>query len=107
MKSSHGYIDFSAVNQAAMAALPAIVARLLPGGKIHCREYVALNPRRSDRRPGSFKMRMFGNGAGRWADFATGDRGGDPVSFVAYVEGVSQVEAARRLSRMLGLGGRS
>jgi hypothetical protein len=39
---------------------------------------------------------------GRWADFATGDSGGDPVSLVAYLENVSQGEAARMLARMLG-----
>ena len=35
-------------------------------------------------------------------------KGGDVVSLVAYLEGVSQGEAARRLARMLGLeiGGR-
>ena len=38
----------------------------------------------------------------------TGDKGGDVVSLVAHLEGVSQGEAARRLARMLGLeiGGR-
>src|ERR1700730_5417116 len=68
--------------------------------KTIAREYVALNPARADRRPGSFKVNLR---TGRWADVATGDRGGDPVSLCAYVEGVSQAEAARRLARMLGL----
>jgi hypothetical protein len=31
------------------------------------------------------------------------DRGGDPVSLVAYLENCLQVEAARRLARMLGM----
>ncbi len=46
--------------------------------------------------------------SGRWADFATGDKGGDVVSLVAYIERVGQVEAARRLAHMLGMdvGGR-
>jgi hypothetical protein len=61
---------------------------------------VVLNPIRADRRLGSFKINVR---TGRWADFATGDKGGDPVSLVAYLEGVSQVEAARLLGRMLGL----
>ena len=93
-------IAFETVNCAAMTALPAVLARLIPGGKIIAREFVALNPTRADRRPGSFKINL---STGRWADFATGDKGGDPVSLVAYLEGVSQVEAARRLARMLGL----
>jgi hypothetical protein len=93
-------IDFDAINRAALAALPAVLHRLVPGGKTIAREYVALNPARADRRPGSFKVNLR---TGRWADFATGDKGGDPVSLCAYVGGVSQSEAARRLARMLGL----
>ena len=98
-------IDFEAVNRAALAVLPAVLARLIPGGKIVAREYAALNPTRADRHVGSFKVNLR---SGRWADFATGDKGGDPVSLVAYLECVSQVDAARRLARMLGIeiGGR-
>jgi DNA primase len=93
-------IDFETINRAALPVLPAILNRLVPGGKILGREYTALNPTRADRRPGSFKVNLR---TGRWSDFATGDKGGDPVSLCAYVEGVSQAEAARRLARMLGL----
>jgi DNA primase len=98
-------IDFEAINRTALSALPAILRRILPDGKIVAREYVALNPTRADRRPGSFKINLR---TGHWADFATGDKGGDPVSLCAYIEGVSQGEAARRLARMLGFetGGR-
>ena len=103
--SMNGPIDFGAINRAALAAFPAVLARILPGGKRVGAEIVALNPRRADRRLGSFKVNRYN---GRWADFATGDKGGDVVSLVAYLEGVSQGEAARRLARMLGLeiGGR-
>ncbi len=38
-----------------------------------------------------------------WSDFATGDRGGDPVSLIAYLDGCGQVEAARHLARVLKL----
>jgi hypothetical protein len=77
-----------------------VLARVLPSGKRVHREWVALNPRRFDRSLGSFKVNRFN---GKWCDFATGDKGGDPVSLVAYVEGVSQSEAARLLARMLGI----
>jgi hypothetical protein len=102
---ARGPIDFVAINQAALAAFPAVLNKLLPRGKTVGREIVALNPRRADRSLGSFKVNRFN---GRWCDFATGDKGGDVVSLVAYLEGVSQGEAARRLARMLGLeiGGR-
>ena len=91
---------FDVINRAALAALPAVLGRLIPGGKTLGREYVARNPTRADRRAGSFKINLR---TGHWADFATSDKGGDPVSLCAYVEGVSQAEAARRLARMLGV----
>jgi hypothetical protein len=93
-------IDFAKINRAALAAFPAILRRILPGGKRVGKEIVALNPHRADRNLGSFKVNRYN---GKWADFATGDRGGDPVSLVAYVADVSQGEAARLLARMLGL----
>ena len=93
-------IDFHRINRAAVPLLPAIVSRLLPGGKIYSREYVVRNPRRFDRHPGSFKINLR---SGRWSDFATGDKGGDPVSLIAWLEGVSQPEAAKLLARMLSI----
>jgi hypothetical protein len=93
-------IDFRSINQAAVPALPAILARLLPGGTISGGEYVVRNPTRADHRPGSFKINLR---SGRWSDFATGDRGGDPISLVAYAEGMSQGEAARTLAQMIGI----
>jgi len=93
-------LDFTRINAAALPALPALCARWLPGGKRIGREYVALNPTRGDRRPGSFKVNL---ATGRWADFATGDRGGDAVSLAAYLFGLRQSEAARRLAHALGV----
>jgi hypothetical protein len=85
---------------AALGRLPDILARWLPGGRIEGREYVVRNPKRHDHRPGSFKINL---DTGRWADFATGDKGGDPISLAAYLAGCSQVEAARKLAAMLGI----
>ena len=95
-------IDFTAINQAALNDLPAILARWLPRGRIEGNEYVGFNPRRADRRLGSFKINLR---TGRWADFATGDSGGDPVSLAAFLSGCGQAEAARRLAAMLGVPG--
>ena len=86
-------IDFAAVNVAALAAFPSVLARILPGGKRVGSELVVLNPRRADRNLGSFKINRFN---GRWADFASGDKGGDPISLVAYLADVSQVERQYR-----------
>jgi hypothetical protein len=101
-KARRGPIDFAAINRAALAALPTVLARILPGAKRVGAEFVALNPRRADRHLGSFKVNRR---SGRWADFASGDRGGDPISLVAYLAGVSQGEAARLLAQMLGIEG--
>ena len=88
------------VNRAARASLPALVARWLPQGRREGREYVARNPKRHDRRSGSFKVNL---DTGRWADFATGDKGGDVVSLAAYLFGLRQGEAAERVAAALGV----
>lgn len=61
---------------------------------------MALNPTRRDRHLGSFRINVR---SGRWADFATGDRGGDVVSLAAYLSHLKQSEAAEKLGGMLGL----
>jgi hypothetical protein len=93
-------LDFSKINAAALPALPALCSRWMPGGKRVGREYVTLNPTRADRRAGSFKVNLQ---TGRWADFATGDKGGDAVSLAAYLFGLRQSDAARRLADVLGI----
>ena len=60
----------------------------------------ALNPTRSDKNLGSFSVNVR---TGRWADFATGDKGGDPVSLAAYIFSTSQSDAARTLAAVLGV----
>src|SRR5271167_1023545 len=92
-------VDVDRVNRVALAALPALLVRWLPDGKWQGAEYVARNPKRADRRPGSFKI----NRTGRWSDFATGDKGGDVVSLAAYLAGIGQAEAAHDLARALGI----
>ena len=95
-----GTPDFDGINRAALAHLPEILARWLPDGRVEGAEYVARNPMRADRRPGSFKINLR---TGQWADFATDDQGGDPVSLAAYLADCGQAEAARELAAMLGL----
>jgi hypothetical protein len=76
-----------------------LVSRWLPHGRRVGNEWVARNPTRVDRRPGSFKVNLR---SGRWADFATGDAGGDLISLRAYLDGIRQGEAARRIAREIG-----
>ena len=94
--------DFSGINRAALASLPALLRRWLPDGRLMGHEYTARNPTRADRRLGSFRINV---NSGRWSDFATGDKGGDVVSLAAYLSGAGQAEAARALADMLGVRG--
>ena len=97
---SRAPIDFDRVNRAALARLPSVLQKWIPGGRIESGEYVGRNPTRNDRNPGSFKVNLR---SGVWSDFATADAGGDPVSLYAYLNGLSQLEAARSLARELGI----
>ena len=93
-------IDFSLVKTRALDSIEAVLSRWTPGGKRQGDEYLPINPTRSDSKPGSFSINLK---TGAWGDFATGDKGGDLVALVAYIDGVAQAEAAKRLSEFLGL----
>jgi hypothetical protein len=101
LRPSRDSVDFAAINRAAMAVLPSFLARRLPGGRVKGREYLALNPRRQDQHVGSFKVNLR---SGKWADFACGAGGRDLISLVAYLDDLSQIEAAKRLAATLGMG---
>src|SRR4051812_48315107 len=102
MTSARARTDFHHISQASLRYLPLIVLRWLPEGRREGHEWVARNPTRNDRTLGSFKVNLR---TGQWADFATGDKGGDAISLAAYLHGLSQSVAARRISEMLGLEG--
>lgn len=95
-----GHVDFNAVSQAALGSLDLVLTRILPGGYRDGHEYVSLNPTRGDGSPGSFKVNLQ---TGVWCDFATGDKGGDAIDLLAYVESKSKLEAARELGEMLNV----
>lgn len=87
--------SFERLNATLLPQLPALVKHWLPEGRAAGAEWTALNPRRHDQRPGSFRVNLR---SGRWADFATGECGGDPVSLYAYLfTGGRQGAAARAL----------
>ena len=93
-------IDFGAIATASLPYLPDLARRWAPEGRRIGNEWIARNPTRDDRSPGSFKINLR---TGRWADFATGDKGGDAISLAAHLHGMSQLEAARKLAAMLGI----
>lgn len=92
--------DFAAIARAALAQAERLVERWLPGGQRLGDEYVVRNPKRADHKPGSFKINLR---TGAWADFATTDAGGDLVALRAWLDGISQADAARAVAGELGL----
>lgn len=97
-------IPYRAIAENAIGYLPEICSRWLPDGKRVGREWVARNPKRLDRNPGSMRVNL---ATGRWADFAIGEAGGDAISLAAYLFNRSQPVAARLVAGMTGfdLGG--
>ena len=92
-------IDFRVIAGTALAHLTKILNRI---GVRHRRagpEIEMINPLRNDRHFGSFRVNMR---TGFWSDFATGDSGGDVISLVAYLCGCRQIDAARRISDLVG-----
>jgi len=91
-------IDFDAINSAAMSCCPSLLETILPGGRVHGKEYVAASVRGGD--GSSFKFNLE---SGLWSDFATPEQsGGGLISLVAEARGISRVEAARELAELTG-----
>ncbi|PKO89471.1 MAG: hypothetical protein CVU18_03980 [Betaproteobacteria bacterium HGW-Betaproteobacteria-12] len=94
----------SFIHQVAGAALGNFDAVMdhcgMAGGKDQAREYLALNPKRSDAKLGSLATNR-DTGAG--GDFATGETWGDLVALTAWRFDCSQLEAAERLADLLSI----
>lgn len=91
-------LDFAAIADAALRDVERLVPMWLPDGQRRAAEWVCLNPRRNDRRTGSFSVNM---NTGCWGDFASGEGGGDLISLYAYLNGVNNGEAGRALVEIL------
>ncbi|EOF7609753.1 DUF927 domain-containing protein [Pseudomonas aeruginosa] len=91
---------FAEVKRAALQAIDRVLAHWLPGGKRidGGKEYTAPNPTRADKRAGSLKVNL---AKGTWSDFATGDKGGDLIDLVHYLDGGSDVDACNKLAEFL------
>src|SRR4051812_5473371 len=98
--SPRARLDFAGVNAAALAALPDLLARWLPGGRREGAEWKARNPKRDDHNPGSFGINLAN---GKWGDFASGDKGGDPVSLYGFLNDLKPGDAARALAAEIGV----
>jgi hypothetical protein len=88
------------IAEAALSSSERLLRDWLPDGKRRGAEWVARNPTRGDRRPGSFAVNL---NSGQWADFATGEAGADLINLRAYLDGTRQGEAAATVAADLGL----
>ncbi|WP_122415331.1 DUF927 domain-containing protein [Pseudomonas viridiflava] len=94
--------SFAQVKSAALRNIDKVLAHWLPNGKRvdGGKEYTAPNPTRTDKRAGSLKISI---SKGTWSDFATGDKGGDLIDLVRYIDGGTDVEACNKLADLLGV----
>ncbi|WP_122745471.1 DUF927 domain-containing protein [Pseudomonas viridiflava] len=94
--------SFAQVKSAALRNIDKVLAHWLPNGKRvdGGKEYTAPNPTRTDKRAGSLKISV---SKGTWSDFATGDKGGDLIDLVRYIDGGTDVEACNKLADLLGV----
>lgn len=94
--------SFADVKAASLKDIERVLTHWLPNGKRvdGGKEYTAPNPTRSDKRAGSLKVNL---NKGTWADFATGDKGGDLIDLVRYLDGVTDVEACTKLIELLNV----
>lgn len=93
-------VDIKRIAEAALGAAEGLLADWLPDGTRKGNEYWPTNPVRGDRKPGSFSINIT---TGKWHDFASGDKGGDLVSLLAYLNGCKQIDAARMIAQQLGI----
>ncbi len=93
-------VNIKQVAQSALQSSESVLSHWLPDGKRQGVEWQAINPKRADAHTGSFSVNI---NTGRWSDFATGDKGGDLISLVAWLDDCSQTKAAKSLALFLGI----
>lgn len=94
-------MSVQAIKDSLHANIAHYVAQWLPQGKKNGHEYQSLNPNRSDSKLGSFSINL---NSGIWADFASGDKGGDLISLYAYLFcDNDNKEAVKKLGELLNI----
>ncbi len=92
--------SFKKIAKQALEHAAVVVEHFVPGGEIQGDYFVALNPTRADQNLGSFKLNLK---TGQWGEFRPGFEasGSDLTSWVSYVKGISQGQAAKLITQFL------
>jgi hypothetical protein len=85
-------IDIKQIAESLIPSQETILTQICPGGTISGREYQAGAITGGPGKSFSFNLQT-----GKWADFATGEKGGDIISLYAQVNRINNAEAARIL----------
>lgn len=94
--------DFSRVADAALARIQSLLKEWLPNGVKEGHEYCIGS--RHGEAGRSMRIRLSGDRAGFWSDFASdGEAGRDLISLYAYINGISQGKACAQLAEELGI----
>jgi uncharacterized protein (DUF927 family) len=96
-----GGLDFKTIAARALDQIEAVCAHWLPAGKKAGHEWEIGD--RHGAAGKSLKVHLDGTKAGQWADFSAGDKGGDLIALIAYVDGIAMADAARKLAEFLGI----
>lgn len=98
-------VSLDEIKDALLAQIDRVVDRYAPpapGSYRRGHDYFTLNPGRADRSVGSFVVHVGGAKAGRWVDFATGDKG-DLIDLIALHNGCDLRSAVTEARAFLGL----
>lgn len=93
--------DFKDVSSAALNSIESLLLQWLPNGVREGNEYCVGS--RHGEAGRSLKIRILGDKAGVWSDFAEGGTGSDLISLYVYLNGVAPVEAMKAIAADLGM----
>jgi len=93
-------IDFERINNVALSQLESLCVMWFPYGKRDGREYKI-----GDLNGNAGSSLSINLNTGVWCDFASGDKGSDPISLYSAMKGITQGESARELDNILSANG--
>ena len=97
MITGYAMVNFEELKQQYKQYPIETLKKLVGNGKIEGGDYVALNPRRSDKKSGSFRIDI---ASGKFHDFATGDSGSSIIDLTAFVYDCDLLTAAQKLQQL-------